>query len=254
MRTESNLPDPDINPNHLKLNEYIDVQVLTNPNATMRNWVYFGESHLALGIARNSGFNYGITGTLRLRLRKDMIAGAVLIPRDQLVANVFRSMGDRPGSNAKLIKNPRPAFSITLKGQTLSVPVQSRIQAHNQGAYLVEFGALDSADITVDGSRYGKEVQLDYCCNSERSIPVKVQMVSDSSGFSSNFVATSNPEIGIVVRQGGNIVKPWGGFDSVLLNGKGSDRIYVAPVKNPAAKTILTGDFTGNAVLILSVQ
>ncbi|MFC0227776.1 hypothetical protein [Serratia aquatilis] len=248
MLTESDLPDSDVNPNYLKLNEYLDLQVLTSPNATMRNWVYFGQTYDVLGIAK--GYRtYGITGTLRLKLRKDMIGGAVLIPRDQLVANVYRSMQRSPNPAAQLTKNRLPAFNITLKGQTLPVPVECSIQANNQSAYLVEFGDLNSADITLDGSRYGKEIQLDYRCNSERSIPVKVQMVSDNSVFSSNFVTTSNPEIGIVVKQGGKTVKPWGSFDSVLLNGRGSDRIYVAPVKNPAAKTIPTGDFTGNAVL-----
>lgn len=251
MLVDSVLPASDINPGYLKLNDFIDVRVLIIKSGAIGSWSYFGNTpNLIDGIGWANIFNYGLYGTLGLRLRKDIIGGAIIIPRDEVVASVFRSMR-RIGGRDGIPRNPLPSFRIVLKGQTLPTPVECSIQADKRD---VDFKDLSSADITIDGSRYGQELQLTYRCNTPRNLPVKVNMIADNSSFSSNFIATSNPNLGIVMEHGGKTVKPWGSFDSTLMNGTGSDRIYVAPVKNPTAKTIATGDFTANAVLVLSLQ
>ncbi|WON77627.1 fimbrial protein [Serratia sp. UGAL515B_01] len=248
---DSPLPVSDINPGYLKLSDFLDIKIFILSGGILDSWFFMGTYAAGKGPSRSpKTWRIGLNGYLSLRLRKDVIGGAAIMPRDQVVAsNFFLSMF--VNGMAEIPRNPLPVFRIILKGQTLPVPVQCSIQADKRD---VDFRDLSSTDITLDGSRYGQEIQLTYRCNTPRTLPIKINMLADNSTFSSNYIATSNPDLGIVVKHSGKTVKPWTSFDSRLVNGTGSDRIYVAPVKNPTAKTIATGDFTANAVLVLSIQ
>ncbi|MFC0228777.1 fimbrial protein [Serratia aquatilis] len=247
---DSLLPVSDINPGYLKLNDFLDIKIFILPGGRLDSWFFMGSYAMPKGHHRTQPWGFGLNGYLSLRLRKDVIGGAVIMPRDQVVAsNFFLSM--YVSGMAEIPRNPLPVFRIILKGQTLPVPVQCSIQADKRD---VDFRDLSSTDITLDGSRYGQEIQLTYRCNTPRTLPIKINMLADNSTFSSNYIATSNPDLGIVVKHSGKTVKPWTSFDTMLVDGTGSDRLYVAPVKNPTAKTIATGDFTANAVLVLSIQ
>ncbi|MFC0226649.1 fimbrial protein [Serratia aquatilis] len=253
FRSETQLPRSTINPGYLKLNDNLDVQVeIGSRHIVPFNWTTLGTPGIDLvdGFGYNSRFDFGLRGVLRLKLRRDIIGGAVLLDRDVLVTSVYRSMSLTPPP-AWIPQDPEPAFEIALEGQIVPTPVECRITNVRGGD--VRFGDLNAADITTNGSRYGQEILLSYQCNSELSLPIKLDLVAASSSFSNNFIATSNPDLGIVMKHGDTTVRPWSSFTSILLYGKGGDRIYVAPVKNPAAKTISTGDFTAFAVLIMSI-
>lgn len=254
FRSETQLPHSTINPGYLKLNDNLDVRVeIGGRNIVPFNWISLGPPTISLvrGFGSSNRFTYGLRGTLTLKLRRDIIGGAVLLDRDVLVTSVYRSMSTTPPP-AWIPQDPDPAFEIALEGQIVPAPVECFIFS-NQSTN-VNFGNLNTADITVEGNRYGREIQLYYQCNSAISLPIKLELIAASSSFSNSYIATSNPNLGIVMKHGGTTVQPWSSFNSILLNGKGEARIYFAPVKNPAAKTISTGDFTAIAILIMSIQ
>ncbi len=251
---ESSLPLSDINNGYLKLNENLDVKVIMPYGET----VPFKWSHQGTSASMNQGigralnvFNFGLEGKLSLILRRDMIGGAVLLPRDTLAASIYRSMSTSSGT-APAAKNPVPAFRIFLKGQVIPTPVVCSI--NNEKVINVNFGDLNSADITFDGSRYGKEISLDYSCNSDVNLPVEINLIATNTHFSSDFIETTNANLGVVMKYESETIKPWQSFTAQLVNGKGGGRVYFAPVKDPAAKTIATGNFTASATLVMMIQ
>ncbi|WON77524.1 fimbrial protein [Serratia sp. UGAL515B_01] len=254
FKGETQLERSTINQGYFKLNDNLDVRVEVGGQYIVPfNWTSLGPQTIRLdnGFGYSDRFTYGLRGRLSLRLRRDIIGGAVLLDRNVLVASVYRSISTTPPP-ALIPQDPEPAFEITLEGQIVPTPVECYIFG-NQPTN-VSFGDLNAADITADGSRYGQGISFNYLCNSGASLPIKLYLIANPSSFSDNYIATSNPDLGIVMKHGDTTVKPWSSFDSILLNGKGDDRVYVAPVKNPAAKTMSTGAFTATAVLIMSIQ
>lgn len=251
---ESPLSPSDINSGYLKLNENLDVKVIMPRGELVPfNWSLQGTSasiNQGIGRALNT-FSFGLEGKLSLVLRRDMIGGAVLLPRDAMVASIYRSMSTTT-SSSPVAKNPTPAFRIFLKGQVIPTPVVCSI--NNEKVINVNFGDLNSADITFDGSRYSKEISLDYSCNSEVNLPVEINLIATNTSFSNDFIETTNADVGVVMKYESKTVKPWQSFSAQLIKGKGGSRVYFAPVKNPAAKTIATGNFTASATLVMMIQ
>ncbi|MFC0225147.1 fimbrial protein [Serratia aquatilis] len=255
----SNFPVSTINPGYLKLNDDIDVQLGMNSWQSSFFTVPFDWRLVsAIQLSDAGGFSYTNSDWLRidmkLKLRRNIIGGLTLLPNEILIAEVYGGLTYGQYTTPPGVRSPTPAFRFFLKGQMAPIPAKCNIRVKNQGEYNVNFGDLSSAEIGSDGSRYGKSILLDYRCNNDYNLPIKITLVASQSAFSSDYIASSNKDLGIIMKYNGNVVRPNSSFNTRLQNGQGHDVIYFSPVKNPTQKTIVDGEFTANAVLMMSVQ
>lgn len=251
---ETSLMPSDINSGYLKLNENLDIKV-SMPHGEMVpfSWSYQGGSaslNYGMGRAFNRFF-YGMEGELSLILRRDMVGGGVLLPRNVQAASIYRSMSPSSGSPPEA-KNPLPALRIFLKGQVVPTPVVCSI--NNEKVIDVVFGELNSADITLDGSHYGKDITISYSCNRDVNMPVTINLIANNTRFSGDYILTSNPELGVVMKYHSRTIKPWGSFTTHLVSGKGDDWIYFAPVRKAPTRAMPTGKFTASATLVIMIE
>ncbi|NIG98498.1 MAG: hypothetical protein G5701_05445 [Serratia symbiotica] len=47
----------------------------------------------------------------------------------------------------------------------------------------VAFGELNSADITLDGSHYSKDIAISYSCNRDVNMPVIINLIANNTRF-----------------------------------------------------------------------
>ncbi|WP_434461835.1 fimbrial protein [Serratia plymuthica] len=120
----------------------------------------------------------------------------------------------------------------------------------------VEFGRVsqDNFSQSISNSIIKKEQDVTYhCADSPVTQDILVRFVGDVSGFSSEAIKTSNPDIGIALVYKGNVVKPNETFKSRITNGMGSDTLTFVPIKSSASSDkIATGPFSGSGTLIFS--
>ena len=60
-------------------------------------------------------------------------------------------------------------------------------------------------------------------------------MVSDASGFSSDFIKTSNLNVGVPCVYNGTVVKPNNAFRTRIVNGLGNDTVTFVPCEEQCA-------------------
>ena len=81
---------------------------------------------------------------------------------------------------------------------------------------------------------------------------ITMTLKGTTASFNSNFLATSNPNIGVALLRGGVVVRPEFFFTTSITNSVGSDVVTFALVRKtgsfPAA-----GAFTGSATLVMGV-
>lgn len=258
----TNFPVSTINPGYLKLNDDIDIQLEMNGwqsgfFTVPFNWRWINFVQLS-NVTDYGGFSFSNSEWLRvamkLKLRRNIIGGLTLLPNEILIAEVYGGLTYGQYFTPPSVRSPIPALRFILKGQMAPIPSKCNIRVKNQGEYNVNFGDLSSAEIGSDGNRYGKSILVDYRCNNDYNLPIKITLVASQSAFSSDYIASSNQNLGIIMKYNGNVVRPNSSFNTRLQNGQGHDVIYFAPVKNPTHKTIVDGEFTANAVLMMSVQ
>lgn len=256
------LPASDKSDNFRKLDENLDISIsirglhsyVESPRTIPFDWSndgYYSRMDLPLGINKTI---IRLQGNIRLRLRRDISADEVLMPYGRLVAKVYGKL--QPESVPYIPRNPIPVATIALRPSGAPYPISCSISINNQNAYDVKFGNLNSANITTDGGRYAHALPLFYKCNAKVNIPIKIKLIAEHSSFSTDYISTSNPDIGIMMKyaNGSRIVKPMGNFTGHLINGYGTELVSFTPVKKPGRKAIKTGDFTASAVLMVSFE
>lgn len=193
------------------------------------------------GVTKLDEAYVGNNGNIYFKLRRTLIGGAFAIPGGIEMASLYRYT--YAGGRSTI-----PIYRLITQQTIIPVPVECSI---NEGKTMdIDFGLIDSSMLTVSAlsSRYQDNRQLQYKCNTTLSQNIKVNLVAESAPFG-NAIKTSNPDIGIVMLYNNQPVKPNEGFQTVLVNGLGSDNVSFAVVGNgskPAA-----GDFNGSAVLII---
>lgn len=120
----------------------------------------------------------------------------------------------------------------------------------------VDFGQIRQDFLTQGASdaQIKQDKALSYRCDDQSATQdILVRMVSDASGFSSDFIKTSNPNVGVAMVHNGEVVKPNNTFRTRIVNGLGNDTVTFVPVKNNVPYTsIATGPMSGSATLIFS--
>ncbi|MBM7345418.1 fimbrial protein [Pantoea coffeiphila] len=183
----------------------------------------------------------GNRGKIDFKLRRTLIGGAFFVPGGMELANLYRYV--YYGSRSTI-----PVYRLITQQTIIPVPVECSI---NEGKTIdIDFGLIESSMLTTSAlsSRYQDDRQLQYKCNTTLTQNIQVNLVADSAPFG-NAIKTSNPDIGIVMLYNNQPVTPNNGFQTMLVNGMGSDNVSFAVVgsgKKPAP-----GDFNGSAVLII---
>ncbi|HGM5488552.1 TPA: fimbrial protein [Serratia fonticola] len=252
-QSKTNFPPSEFGGGFYKLNEDIDVKMSTGSlihhEIPSETGIWGGvDDTVPIGIhsyySRFAGRLWD--NTITLRLRRDQLGGMLIIPANIELFRAFQS----PWSQT--VFNDTPVMSVSTAGQFIPIPLVCII---NNGATIeVDFGDLDNTQISNDGSRYVKNVPLQYRCNTAVTQHIDINIISTPAAFSSDFIATTLPDdVGVVVRRNGQVVKPNQKFSTTLLDGFGQDELKVAPVIRDVTKAI-TGSFTASATLIMTVH
>ncbi|HID9895599.1 TPA: fimbrial protein [Serratia marcescens] len=120
----------------------------------------------------------------------------------------------------------------------------------------VDFGSIRQDFLTQspNNSQISLNKSITYQCDDLSSTQdILVQLISDPTSFSSDFIKTTNPDIGVAMVYNGNVVKPNNTFRTRIVNGLGSDTVTFVPVKRNVPYTSLsTGPLSGSATLLFS--
>lgn len=256
LKGDSVLPPSEINRGYYKLSDDLDIKIKYQDGRQYYT-VPFENLGQKDGIpipqgseVRIFGMEAGGNGEVELILRRDIIGGAIIIPSEIMVSNLFRKFGlyNNYGEYAH-----SPVIEVYTRSQVIPVPVLCSI---NGGAMTnIEFGNIDVNEIPADTymSKSGKEASLFFQCNEPISQAVKVNIIGTASSFRSDSLISDNPDVAFAIFHKGKVISPLSGFPSSINNGYGNDVITVSPVKNPNAKEIRLGDINSSATLILTL-
>lgn len=191
-----------------------------------------------------SSMLYGQRGRVDMTLTADAIGGAVVIPPHVMLWSYFIS-------NTAGNYNSMPLTVGYTAGQVIPVAVTCSI--NNGQAINVDFGDLESSSLKSTGpaSTIKKDVTLNYSCSSSLTQDIEITLVGNTASFESTALNSSIADVGVVMMQNGTPIKPYGYFNSKLVNGVGSDTVTFAPIIRSGA-TNVQGNFTASATLVMT--
>ncbi|HAY0635427.1 fimbrial protein [Serratia rubidaea] len=196
-----------------------------------------------------SGFSVAGSGIVEIKLRRDIIGGAIVVPSDTELFSAYRVMDWLPPP-------PRPSRPIVQArtkggGQVIAITPECSI---NQGNVIeANFHTLQTDQVVSrsDGERYSKDIALRFSCNSSLTQDIKVQLVADSAGFSSDLIRSDNSALGFALKHHGQLVKPMTSFPARLDAGTGNATVTLTPVKDPDV-ALTAGAFNASATLVIT--
>lgn len=227
-------------------------------------------SHLEAGLIYGGGY-YNLPVGSRVLSQSNISSPVALLPINMFVKlppnpNQFVTInaGQHVGSFLIEVSYP-PGFlnysnyiaQIDLFAGNNIVPPPSVCTINNNAPLSVDFGSVAPADIALHplGAPFSQVKALNYSCTGPsvtRGITIKLQ--GANSGFASNALATSNPDVGVVMLRTSSsaIVPPGAQFNASVINSSGGDNVTFALIRRsgsyPAA-----GNFTSSATLILGM-
>ncbi|MGW1445102.1 fimbrial protein [Serratia rhizosphaerae] len=249
-----------INPGYFKLSDDVDIRIGT-PGYYTSQLLYFPiiPSDGLLGTvippmqAENafvSGFSVAGSGSVELKLRRDIIGGAIVVPSDTELFSAYRVANMTPFP-------PRPSRPL-VQGRTKAggqvIPIAPECSINQGNTIEVNFDTMNTNLISSSSSSamgYRKDIALHFSCNTSLTQDIRVQLIADSAQFSSELIRSDNIRLGFALKHNGKIVKPMESFDSRLLDGGGNDSITLMPVKDPV-NTLSGGEFNASATLVIS--
>ncbi|WP_278426845.1 fimbrial protein [Pantoea dispersa] len=185
-------------------------------------------------------------GNIELKLRRDVIGGAVVIPfGKKLVSNYLTA-------NPRREYTTLPLFNLISELQIIPVPIVCNI---NDGIEInVEFNriAIETLSESVTSVVHSKDIPLQVRCNVTLNQEVNLRLVAGTPSFSNELIATNYPDLGIAVKHKGQLLKPMGTSAVRLINGMASEVITVFPVKKKG-QPLSGGEFNASATLLISL-
>lgn len=187
-------------------------------------------------------------GQFNMRLRKDIVGGAIVIPANVEILRIYRVGKINPIP-------PKPTasfFKLLTPPSGIVIPIPTVCSINNGNSLNVAFGNVRTDTIGTSPSLASQaiNVNLSIVCNTSLTQETVIRLVAASTTFSDELMATSNSNLGIAIQHNGKLVKPFGTFPIRLKNGNGQEQITLYPVKN-AAQEPKEGDFTASATLIV---
>lgn len=199
-------------------------------------------------VIRND-FSVAGSGWITFKLRRDIIGGGIVVPSDTVLFSAYRVMNIRPFPP----RPSRPLLQARTRAGGQVVPV-TPVCSINQGNVIeVNFRTLQTDQVASrsDGERYSKDIALRFSCNTSLTQDIKVQLVADSAGFSSDLIRSDNNALGFALKYRGQLVPPMSTFPARLDGGNGSENITLTPVKDSSV-LLQAGAFNASAILIIS--
>ncbi|MBH1929654.1 fimbrial protein [Serratia rubidaea] len=248
-------PSPDSNSTkYYTLSDDVDIMIMSGGIYSYLplgpyNWP-FGDfvPPLGQGIRFDNIENIASTGQIYLKLRRDVIGGAIVIPSDIVLFSVYPVVRMH-------INPPRastPVFEAHTKTGGQVIPVGQECSINQGNTINVNFNILqtDQVPTSGNGKRYSKDITLNFSCNSRITQDVRVQLVADTAEFSSDLIRSDNNQLGFALKHNGQLVKPMNSFGARLYSGAGSDEITLMPVKDLKVP-LQAGAFNASATLVI---
>ncbi|MBH1929652.1 fimbrial protein [Serratia rubidaea] len=245
-----------INPGYFKLSDDVDVMIGSHANNVTK---YFplepSDSLIGSTVPFGNGDNlktYGFSvagvGKIKLKLRRDIIGGAIVVPSDTELFSAYRVMNQRPYPP----RPSKPMVQARTKGGGQIIPVTPECSINQGHVIEANFRTLQTDQVASrsDGERYSKDIALHFSCNTSLTQDIRVQLVADSAGFSSDLIRSDNNTLGIALKHQGQLVKPMMAFPARLEEGSGNENITLTPVKKPKV-ALQAGTFNASATLVI---
>ncbi|MFG1173817.1 fimbrial protein [Erwiniaceae bacterium CAU 1747] len=176
---------------------------------------------------------------------------SILIKRGDVIGEFdFRQTNDQPGC-------PQCGpYRWRLRENNDVIIETTSCTINNAQAINVQFNQLRQDLLTTSekSSLYKIDKELNFNCTEENvSQDIKITLIGDSSPFSSDYLKTTNKDVGIALIYQGQTIKPGNSFNARLSASNGTANITFSPVKaNIAGSGISTGELSGSATLIIS--
>ncbi|WP_442801238.1 fimbrial protein [Serratia rubidaea] len=188
-------------------------------------------------------------GNIYLILRRDIIGGAIAVPSDVELFSAYRVMASAPYPP----RPSRPMVQARTKGGGQVIPITPECSINQGNVIEANFHTLQTSQVVSrsDGERYSKDIALRFSCNSSLTQDIKVQLVADSAGFSSDLIRSDNSALGFALKHHGQLVKPMTSFPARLEAGTGNATVTLTPVKDPDV-ALTAGAFNASATLVIT--
>lgn len=245
------LPPSEINSGYFKLSDDFDIRIrsgayyfpLLNPGFSLSSIPPVGKEMKVdrLGFRAGAGFIY-------LKLRRDIIGGAVMVPPDTELFSIYEVLRTS-------LSPPKPSKPV-MQARTLAggeiIPVMSECSINQGETINVNFNTLQTDQVpnSSNGKRYTKNIALHFSCNSSLTQDLQVQLVAGRTEFSADLIRSDNNQLGFALKHNEQLVKPMNSFGIRLVNGAGSDEITLMPVKDPKS-ALSAGAFNASATLVI---
>lgn len=241
-----------INPGYFKLSDDVDILISSSgynfPLGPETN--LYGPTLPPYGQnVRVDGLAAAGSGDISLKLRRDIIGGAIVAPADTVLFSVFRVIYMDP-----IPPRPsRPLIQAHTKsaGQVIPIPAECSI---NRGETIeINYGTLQTVLVPAVGSGgddYVKHIALSFSCNANLTQDVQVKLVSDVAGFSADLIRSDNSALGFALKHNNQIIKPQDSFHARIEGGVGNTEIAISPVRDPKA-ALNGGAFNASATLVI---
>lgn len=244
----------DINPGYFKLNDDIDV-LLGSLGAGTKYYPLEPSDGLLGGGPSSFGENIFVrafvvagTGIVKLKLRRDIIGGAIVVPPDTELFSAYRVMNQEPYPP----RPSRPLVQARTKGSGQIIPVAPECSINQGNTIEANFHTLqtDLVPSRSDDEGYHKDIALHFSCNISLTQDIQVQLVADSADFSSDLIRSDNHQLGFALKHHGVLVRPMESFSARLENGVDNENITLSPVKD-AFNELKGGGFNASATLVI---
>lgn len=245
----SELPVSDMNPGYFILSDDLDILIKVKGYSIYHKVSFDVEAETIIHFPGGSfpdELAFLTHGNIELKLRRDLIGGAVVIPfGKKLVSNYLTANPAREYATL-------PLFNLISELQIILVPIVCNI---NDGIEInVQFNriAVDTLSESVTSATHYKDIPLDVRCNVTLNQEVNLRLVAGTPSFSDELIATNYPDLGIAVKHKGQLLKPMGTSAVRLINGMASEVITVFPVKKKGQQ-LSGGEFNASATLLISL-
>ncbi|MCA4823899.1 MAG: fimbrial protein [Serratia rubidaea] len=195
-----------------------------------------------------SGFSVAGSGLVELKLRRDVIGGAIVVPSDTELFSAYRVMDRLPYPP----RPSRPIVQARTKGGGQVIPVTPECSINQGNTIEANFHTLQTNLVPSrsDDEGYRKDIALHFSCTTSLTQDIQVRLVADSADFSSDLIRSDNYQLGFALKHNGVLIRPMESFSARLENGVDNENITLSPVKD-AYRELKGGRFNASATLVI---
>ncbi|EMH4218113.1 fimbrial protein [Serratia marcescens] len=198
-----------------------------------------------------NGFSVAASGIISMKLRRDIIGGAIIFPRDEKLFTAYRV-----GYYSRTPPKPsRPIMELYTSPEGTIIPIPTVCEINGGNAINVDFGMVpeDRIGTSVEQEVNPQTVNLSVSCNTALTLGARVRLVSDIASFSNKLIRSNGSNLGVAMRHNGRLIAPFETFPFWLQDGKANEQVTLSLVRNAAAPS-LAGDFIASATLVIETQ